>query len=40
MVYIGHMEKNHAILNYFTDEEWDAIFDAMCDYADRSGLGD
>ena len=35
MVYIGHMEKNHAILNYFTDDEWDALFEAICEYQDH-----
>jgi len=29
------MDKTNAILNYFTDDEWDAIFDAICDYADH-----
>ena len=35
MVYIGHMENNHAILNYFTDDEWDALFEAICEYQDH-----
>ena len=35
MVYIGHMENNTAIRDYFTDTEWDAIFDAICEYQDH-----
>mgnify|MGYP000918422895 CR=1 FL=1 len=29
------MEKNTAIRDYFTEEEWDAIFDAICEYQDH-----
>ena len=29
MVYIGHMENNTAIRDFFTDTEWDAIFDVI-----------
>ena len=29
------MENNTAIRDYFTETEWDAIFDAICDYADH-----
>ena len=35
MVYIGHMENNTAIRDYFTDTEWDAIFDAICEFQDH-----
>lgn len=26
MVYIGHMENNTAIRDFFTDSEWDLIY--------------
>ena len=29
------MEKNHAIINFFTDDEWDALFEAICEYQDH-----
>ena len=35
MVYIGHMENNTAIRDYFTEDEWDAIFDAICEFQDH-----
>ena len=35
MVYIGHMENNTAIRDYFTETEWDAIFDAICEFQDH-----
>ena len=35
MVYIGHMENNTAIRDFFTDTEWDAIFDAICEFQDH-----
>ena len=35
MVYIGHMENNTAIRDFFTETEWDAIFDAICEFQDH-----
>ena len=29
------MENNTAIRNYFTETEWDAIFDAICEFQDH-----
>jgi hypothetical protein len=26
---------NTAIINYFTDDEWDALFEAICEYQDH-----
>ena len=26
---------NTAIRDYFTEEEWDALFDAICEYQDH-----
>ena len=35
MVYISHMENNTAIRDFFTETEWDAIFDAICEFQDH-----
>lgn len=29
------MENNTAIRDFFTEDEWDAIFDAICEYQDH-----
>jgi hypothetical protein len=29
------MENNTAIRDFFTETEWDALFDAICEYQDH-----
>ena len=29
------MDKTNAIRDYFTETEWDAIFDAICEFQDH-----
>ena len=37
LVFCTQMEMNNqtAIINYFTDDEWDALFEAICEYQDH-----
>ena len=34
-MYCSLMDKTNAIRDYFTDTEWDAIFDAICEFQDH-----
>ena len=33
--YCSLMDKTNAIRDYFTETEWDALFDAICEYQDH-----